>query len=78
MHRRRVEERISDIENLRLPTWQEVLDRRYEKWSVDRVVVDTAGRSPDETFSFLLLELGLRIEKANHPMTIPCRRMDRQ
>ena len=31
-HRRRVETRTVDVDGLRLPTWQEVLDREYEPW----------------------------------------------
>lgn len=56
-HRHRVEERKSDIENLRLPNWQEVLDRSYEEWAGERILLDTAGRDPEETFRFLLGEL---------------------
>ena len=41
-HRRRVESRTPDIPGLRLPTWQEVLDREYHAWDRDRIVVDTA------------------------------------
>ena len=44
-HRRRVESRESDIPGLRLPTWQQVLDREYHAWNRDRIVVDTAGVS---------------------------------
>ena len=31
-HRRRVETRTVDVDGLRLPTWQDVLDREYEPW----------------------------------------------
>jgi predicted kinase len=31
-HRRRVETRVSDIEGLKLPSWQDVRDREYERW----------------------------------------------
>ena len=44
-HRRRVEERTSDIAGLNLPTWAEVEARDYHAWDRDRVVIDTAGRS---------------------------------
>ena len=43
-HRRRVETRVTDIEGLTLPTWQDVMDREYDPWDRDHVVVDTAGR----------------------------------
>ncbi len=44
-HRRRVETRRADIAGFTLPTWQKVVERRYEEWDRARLVVDTAGRS---------------------------------
>lgn len=41
-HRRRVENRRSDIPGFRLPTWREVLERAYEPWDTERLVLDTA------------------------------------
>ena len=46
-HRQRVESRITDVPGLVLPTWQQVLDRRYEPWPTAHVI-DTAGRTPEE------------------------------
>ncbi len=43
-HRRRIETRSSDIPGLNLPTWQDVLDRVYDPWERDRIVVDTAAK----------------------------------
>ncbi len=47
-HRRRVETRVADIDGLVMPTWQNVLDRDYRPWTRDRLVVDTAGRTPED------------------------------
>ena len=44
-HRRRVESRTADLEAHAPPTWDEVLDRRYEPWEEPRLTVDTSGRS---------------------------------
>jgi predicted kinase len=41
-HRRRVEQRVSDIAGLALPDWRTVLDREYAPWDEPHVVVDTA------------------------------------
>ncbi len=41
-HRRYVETRISDIDGLKLPNWQDVTGRHYEVWPLPRIVVDTA------------------------------------
>lgn len=48
-HRQRVETRVSDIVGLRPPTWQEVVSRDYEKWNRERLVIDTAGQSLDQS-----------------------------
>jgi predicted kinase len=42
-HRRRVETRVSNVPGLELPTWNEVENRRYDAWTVDRIVIDTAS-----------------------------------
>ena len=48
-HRQRVETRVSDIAGLRPPTWQEVVTRDYELWNRERLVIDTAGQSVDQS-----------------------------
>ena len=57
-HRRRVEERSADGTGLRLPSWQDVLDRHYDPWAGDRFVLDTAGRSPEVCLRDLSEHLG--------------------
>ena len=52
-HKRRVESRVSDIPHLVLPTWQQVLDRFYEPWPRDRLVIDTAKLSVEEAADFV-------------------------
>lgn len=46
-HRRRAERRVVDIPDLVLPTWQEILDRDYEPWTTERLVLDTAIMDSD-------------------------------
>jgi predicted kinase len=41
-HRRRVEQRASDIPGHAVPTWDQVLQREYEPWYEPRITVDTA------------------------------------
>lgn len=53
-HRRRVESRPVDIAGMRLPTWEEIVVREYEPWDRDRLVVDTAGRTIEESLQELL------------------------
>ena len=56
-HRLRVEERVADVSGLRLPTWSEIENREYHDWTVDRVIVDTAGKSETECANDLFSKL---------------------
>lgn len=42
-HRKRVETRTATVRGLRLPTWQDVVDRDYRTWDRERVVIDTSA-----------------------------------
>ena len=53
-HRRRVEARASDIAGHPLPTWAEVLARDYRPWNDERIVIDTALLSVDESVRRIL------------------------
>ncbi len=55
-HQRRVESRAVPIPGLVLPTWQQVLDRKYEPWST-ATTVDTACRSVEETVAVVFAKL---------------------
>jgi predicted kinase len=57
-HRRRVETRTTDIEGLRQPSWQAVVDRHYESWDREHIVVDTAVLSVDDQVDALIGRLG--------------------
>jgi predicted kinase len=41
-HRRRAERRVSDIPDLYLPAWEEIMSREYHAWDRDHIVIDTA------------------------------------
>lgn len=56
-HRRRVDTRVPDISGMKLPTWNEVEHRAYEPWTVERLIVDTAGKRVEESTEDLLSEL---------------------
>jgi predicted kinase len=62
-HRRRVEERSTDIPELRLPTWDDVLSREYTAWNREHLVVDTAMRSPEESIGAIVAALSNRSSK---------------
>jgi predicted kinase len=52
-HRRRIEERFGDLPGLPALTWQDVLDREYQPWQRDHLVIDTAGRAVEQSVSLL-------------------------
>jgi len=56
-HRRRVEEREADLSGFVLPTWEAVAAREYQAWTRDRVVVDTAGHTVEQSFGELTARL---------------------
>ncbi len=57
-HQWRVETRVTDVEGLRLPTWEDVTNRHYEPWTSDRLVIDTGQCTPDEAVEAILARLG--------------------
>lgn len=42
LHQQRVETRTSDIDGLKVPTWDEVVNRDYEPWDREHLLLDTA------------------------------------
>lgn len=53
-HRKRVESRVGDVDGLRLPTWQQVVDREYMPWDRERLVLDTAALTANEALEIVL------------------------
>lgn len=56
-HRNRIEERTNEIANLKLPTWNEVKSREYNRWKSDRIVIDTAGKPVEESINELVAKI---------------------
>ena len=56
-HRRRIESRKSSVPGLVLPTWDEVIRRRYDAWTNERIVIDTARKTEDECAAELFSKL---------------------
>jgi len=48
-HRRRVALREPDINGHRLPTWREVVERDYHPWDCERLVIDTAQTTVEQS-----------------------------
>lgn len=58
-HKKRAEERLSNIKNLILPTWEQIKNRGYDIWETDRIIIDTYNKSIDDTFEQLKNLLGV-------------------
>ncbi len=52
-HRNRAEARVSEVPGLKLPAWEEIQNREYHPWKTGRIVIDTAGKRPEESFEEL-------------------------
>ena len=52
-HRHRVETRLSDVPGSRLPSWEEICNRRPEVWRREHVVIDTANRAVEDCLTDL-------------------------
>lgn len=44
-HQRRVETRRPSVKGLKLPSWHQIETREYHPWDMERVVIDTAGKT---------------------------------
>lgn len=56
-HRRRVELRTADISGHKLPSWQDVLDRRYDPWLRKHIMIDTAAHSIMQAVDNVIVQL---------------------
>lgn len=56
-HRKRVETRRPTIPGLNQPTWQDVQNREYHAWTVERIIIDTAGRAESDCMDELITKL---------------------
>lgn len=58
-HRQRVEGRRADIPGHTLPTWQSVLERQYDPWESQHLVVDTAKVSVEQAVETIVRRLSV-------------------
>ncbi len=60
VHKHRIETRTTDIPGLTLPTWEQVLNRQYDVWDRDHLVIDTAHQTTEESLMTLYNQLALQ------------------
>jgi predicted kinase len=56
-HKRRINERISEIEGLQLPTWEEIKKREYHDWKKEIIRIDTANKKNSECINELIMKI---------------------
>lgn len=52
-HQKRVDVRTTDIPGLILPKWRDVISREYDPWDAEHIVIDTAGKTLEESNAVL-------------------------
>ena len=60
-HRQRVEGRRADIPGHTLPTWKSVLERQYDPWDSQHLVVDTANVSVEQAVETIIHRLSMSL-----------------
>ena len=58
-HRRRIEQRETDLPGFVPPTWDEVCSRVYEPWHGHHIVIDTAARTLEQALADIRGRLAL-------------------
>jgi predicted kinase len=53
-HQSRLKKRTQTIPGLKNPSWQEVIERDYHSWTMERIQLETAGKTIEEAFQELL------------------------
>jgi predicted kinase len=53
-HRNRIENREKEVENLTLPTWEDVTERKYDIWDEEHIIIDTANKTVEESTKELM------------------------
>lgn len=66
IHRNRAEARKNEVKNLRLPTWEEIENREYHPWKDKRIIIDTANKSIDKSFSELKEKIKWHLNNAKN------------
>lgn len=56
-HKERLKNRRSEVENLQPLTWNNVKTKEFHDWNGQRITIDTANKTIEETVAELLLEI---------------------
>ena len=56
-HKNRIENRKTDVENRKLPTWKGVMEREYEPWKEEHIIIDTTNKRKEECIDELVKKI---------------------
>jgi predicted kinase len=56
-HKKRIETRENEIEGLKLPTWEEIIKRKYDLWEDERIIIDTSNKNIEESIKELVIKI---------------------
>ena len=73
-HKKRVETRVSEIENLKLPKWKDIENREYHLWGKERIIIDTANKTIENCIEELTDKIEQYLKQLNpaHSRTVVC------
>lgn len=66
-HRLRVEYRMADIPGHMLPSWQNVLERNYDPWESEHLMIDTSTISVDHAVETIIRHMPTTYSDINQP-----------
>ncbi len=44
-HKKRAEQRNTEVANMKLPMWNDIKNREYHEWHKSRIIIETAGKT---------------------------------
>ena len=58
-HKQRAESRISEVCELKLPSWKDIQNREFHNWTDQVISIDTANKTIEESFAELINQITL-------------------
>ena len=59
-HKNRAENRENEIANLKLPSWENIIAMRYDKWDEEHIIIDTANRKIEDCVNELINKIEMQ------------------
>lgn len=66
LHQERIEKRASNIDGLKLPDWNDVINRHYESWDRERLVIDSATLTINQSVDKIIKAIQSDFPTYNH------------